>query len=542
MKNVYEEAIFVQIDQETVTVFRHGLHDLEVKSKKSRGSGNGSKMSWQSMIEGKKNQPIRFMQGTEIIELSVIEATRDKITGSDGNGDEMKILTQDVLFAYSAKVKSNGESPKVWTDAEVPKPDQFLSDLQGWQVEQLPTILKSVRQSKNKFGLKLVTRAGHILQGRLKSHDADAICMEIKEQTIMVFKHALSAIHLINAEDLMLESELDSHIQEEKSSHTVGDLMLESEPFKFITYDRAIEFSQIKTSPSELTGTDESGKSLSMPKTRILFAYPVKAVSNDEPLAIYTQVEDQKSKPTQEGDEPFQIETANLKSAMKEKSSVRILTHRGYVLEGKIEHFDKNEIHLQINDQTVIVYRHGIYEFSTNILEVGQCLLGNVRNIIPEGAFVKLYFVTLYKKKWKGFIPRSELTLEPINDPSDVVQVDQEVEVIVINLNEGNSQRKLPSLRLKSKHDEWVNRVKEKYRKGSKHRGIVTNVDPELGTFVEFEKGITGLIRDLNMQGFHELQEGHEIDVIISSINYEKEYIGLTSDPAYQAISCYPIL
>ena len=106
--------------------------------------------------------------------------------------------------------------------------------------------------------------------------------------------------------------------------------------------------------------------------------------------------------------------------------------------------------------------------------------------------------------------------------------MNEKVEVIVINLNQGNSEKKLPTLRLKSKHDEWVNRVKEKYQKDSKHRGTVTNVAREHGTFVELEKGITGLIHYSNMQNFGEPKKDQKIDVIISHINYDEERLTLS--------------
>ena len=336
--NVSKEAIFVQIGQETVKVFWHGLHDLEVKSKRqrgSRGSGSGSKMPWQSMIESKKNQPIKFMQGTEIIELSDITgSTRTKITGSYGNEDRIEIQTQDVLFAYySTSGKSSDVSRrKIWTKTEAPKTQQ---------VEQLSIILKSVNLPNNKFSLKVVTLAGHVLQGRLKSHDKDAIYMDIGRRKAIVFRHGLSALSLIIS----------------------GDSMLVSESFKFITYDGPIELSQIETGPYELTGIDKSGEQLPpLKKLNILFAYPIKATPNVEPIKIDDQVKELTLGQPQK--DRFQIETSHLESAMAEKITIRILTRRGHVLEGTIEHFDQFEIHLQINKQTVIVYRHGIYEFS----------------------------------------------------------------------------------------------------------------------------------------------------------------------------------
>lgn len=156
----------------------------------------------------------------------------------------------------------------------------------------------------------------------------------------------------------------------------------------------------------------------------------------------------------------------------------------------------------------------------SNILEVGQCLQGSVDQIIDAGVYVKL-------DKNRGFIRQSELTVKTINHPSDVVQMNEKVEVIVINPNQGNDGQ-LPTLRLKSKHDEWGNRVKEKYQENSKHPGTVTNVDSEHGTFVEFEKGITGLIHHSNMPDSGEPKKDEEIDVIISRINYEEERLALS--------------
>ena len=346
VKNVSKEAIFVQIGQETVKVFWHGLHDLEVKSKRqrgSRGSGSKSKMPWQSMIEAKKNQPIKFMCNEGIIELSqIVSTSQSDITGFDDiNGTTKQLPLEKILFAYSVKVKSNDIPLKVWTDVETPKPLQRPSHPQEQRV--LNSITRVVGSPKNKFSLKVTTHAGHMLQGRLKNHDQDAICMEIKKQNVIVFRHALSAFHLI----------------------TSGDSMLERETFKIVTYEKSIELSQIETAPYELTGIDKSGEQLPpLKKLNILFAYPVKTVSDVEPIRIDDQVEKQKLEPIQK--DGLQVKGTHLDSAIAEKITVRILTRRGHVLEGTIEHFDKYEIHLQINGQTVIVYRHGIYEFSGN--------------------------------------------------------------------------------------------------------------------------------------------------------------------------------
>ena len=157
-----------------------------------------------------------------------------------------------------------------------------------------------------------------------------------------------------------------------------------------------------------------------------------------------------------------------------------------------------------------------------NTLEVGQHLKGSVESMIAEGVYVML-------DKDKGFIPRSELTLKPINHPSDVVEPGQKVEVIVTNLNQQDSG-KLPSLRLKSKHDEWIRRIDKKgYHEDSKIQVTITNIHDTLGAFAELEERISGLIHQSTMSSdfSQSLYEGQNIEVTISRIDRDGEKIGL---------------
>ena len=343
VKNVDKEAIFVQIGQETVKVFWHGLHDLEVKIERQidvRSSGGRSKMQWQSMIGSKNNQPIRFICDTGMIELSQIKSSRSNITGLDVDGTKTQIPTQDVLFAYSVKAKSNDTPLKIWTNMKILKSSLLSSHTQEWQIENSTINFKLIPNSN----LKIATHSGHTLQGRMKCQDTDAIYVQIEEQQVIIFKHSLSAIHPI----------------------TSGDLILEREPFKFITYEKSIQLSQIETTAYGLTGIDESGNRLPpLKKLEILFAYSVKAASDLEPIKIDAQVENLKLKPLHKVHKKLRRERSHLDSAIAEEMSVRILTIQGHVLEGTIEHFDEFEIRLRINGQRVIVYKHGIYEFST---------------------------------------------------------------------------------------------------------------------------------------------------------------------------------
>ena len=158
----------------------------------------------------------------------------------------------------------------------------------------------------------------------------------------------------------------------------------------------------------------------------------------------------------------------------------------------------------------------------SSMLEVGHTLTGRVKQIIANGVFITSH-------EGEGFIPLSELTLEPMNHPSDLVSLDDEVEVSVIALNENNSG-KLPSLRLKSKHDEWIHRINEKgYGKDSEVKGTITSLHDAHGAFVELEEGISGLIYQSTIPPdiFDQLQEGKKILAIISHVDRENEKISL---------------
>ena len=211
-----------------------------------------------------------------------------------------------------------------------------------------PRLLNLAKQLQ--VDIRVITCAGHVLQGKVEALDPSKVRMQIEGQTVIISRHDLAYVNLI----------------------TFGDSMLEREPFKFITYEDPIELSYInKTEQYKLTGVDKSGnRSGPIDMFNILFAYSVKSIPDVEPIQINTQVEQQKLKPIQKGDKLFKIQTSYFNSAKLEKLRVRILTRRGHVLEGTIEHFDRFEIHLKINGQTVIVYRRALYDVSTKVKDI----------------------------------------------------------------------------------------------------------------------------------------------------------------------------
>ncbi len=158
----------------------------------------------------------------------------------------------------------------------------------------------------------------------------------------------------------------------------------------------------------------------------------------------------------------------------------------------------------------------------SSMLKVGNTLTGRVNQIIANGVFIT-------SPEGKGFIHLSELSLEPMNHPSDLVSLNDEVEVTVIKLNEDDN-KKIPSLRLKSKHGEWIHRIDEKkYHETSRVQVTITKIHNNLGVFAKLEEGISGLIHQstIPLGIIHQLQEGQEIQAIILDIDRENEKINL---------------
>ena len=69
--------------------------------------------------------------------------------------------------------------------------------------------------------------------------------------------------------------------------------------------------------------------------------------------------------------EQLNIDDEFLKLAREEQATVYLTTRYGHLLEGTIEEFSKDVIHLQAREESVIVFRNGLLEFTTDITYKG---------------------------------------------------------------------------------------------------------------------------------------------------------------------------
>ena len=122
---------------------------------------------------------------------------------------------------------------------------------------------------------------------------------------------------------------------------------------------------------------------------------------------------------------------------------------------------------------------------------------GHVTDITNFGAFVDLGGAD-------GLIHVSELSWRRVNNPREVLEVGQEVEVYVLSVDR---ERKRIALSLKKlQPDPWT-QADGHYRVGQLVEGRVTRV-LDFGAFIELDLGIEGLLHASEMIGTPELQPG----------------------------------
>jgi small subunit ribosomal protein S1 len=156
-------------------------------------------------------------------------------------------------------------------------------------------------------------------------------------------------------------------------------------------------------------------------------------------------------------------------------------------------------------------------------LEVGQTRKGVVKNIAEFGAFVDLGGID-------GLLHITDMSWERIGHPSEMVAIDQEIEVMVLHIDR---EKKKIALGLKQKgHNPW-DQVIEKYPKDSVHKGQVVNV-MSYGAFVKLEPGIEGLVHISEMSWTRRVNHpselvaiGDEISVVILGVDKDGQQLSL---------------
>jgi small subunit ribosomal protein S1 len=156
-------------------------------------------------------------------------------------------------------------------------------------------------------------------------------------------------------------------------------------------------------------------------------------------------------------------------------------------------------------------------------LAQGQKVKGLVRSLTSFGAFVDIGGV-------EGLLHISDISWGKLNHPSEILQVGQELEVVILDFNEKDEKISLGFKQLTP--DPWSN-IAEKYKTGQKLTGKVTSLT-DFGAFVELEKGVEGLVHVSDLSWSRKmihpkklLATGQEVTVTVLDVNPTTKRISL---------------
>ncbi len=156
-------------------------------------------------------------------------------------------------------------------------------------------------------------------------------------------------------------------------------------------------------------------------------------------------------------------------------------------------------------------------------LEINQLRSGVVKNIADFGAFVDLGGID-------GLLHITDMSWGRINHPSEIVKIDEELEVMILHID---YEKEKIALGLKQKSaSPWEN-VAGKYPVNSTIKGTVVNV-MSYGAFIKLEDGIEGLVHISEMSWTKRISHPSElvqiddgIDVVVLRIDEQKQEISL---------------
>jgi small subunit ribosomal protein S1 len=156
-------------------------------------------------------------------------------------------------------------------------------------------------------------------------------------------------------------------------------------------------------------------------------------------------------------------------------------------------------------------------------ITVGEVRKGTVKNIADFGAFIDLGGID-------GLLHITDMSWGRINHPSEVLKIDQEIEVKVLSIDKDKEKI---ALGLKQKDaSPWEN-IESKYPVGSVHEAEVVNI-MSYGAFCKLEAGVEGLVHISEMSWTKRINHpsevvaaGQKVKVKVLEINKDKQEISL---------------
>jgi len=175
-------------------------------------------------------------------------------------------------------------------------------------------------------------------------------------------------------------------------------------------------------------------------------------------------------------------------------------------------------------------------------LEKGQVLEGIVKNITTYGVFIDLGGVD-------GLVHITDLSWNRINHPSEILELDQKINVVILDFDDDKSRIQLGVKQLSPHPWEALN---SELKEGDKIKGKVS-VIADYGAFVEVVNGVEGLVHVSEMSWSTHLRSaqdfvkvGDEVEAVVLTLDREDRKMSLgikqlSTDPWTDITAKYPL-
>jgi small subunit ribosomal protein S1 len=175
-------------------------------------------------------------------------------------------------------------------------------------------------------------------------------------------------------------------------------------------------------------------------------------------------------------------------------------------------------------------------------LEKGQVLEGTIKNITDFGAFLDLGGVD-------GLLYITDISWGRINHPSEVLKMDQKLNVVVLDFDD---DKKRISLGLKQLTPHPWDTLPETIKEGEVVKGKVVNIE-DYGAFLEIMPGVEGLVHvseiswantPVNAKEFFKMNDEHEAKVVTLDKDARKMSLSIkqmTQDPWSMIEQKFPV-
>src|SRR5438094_8534092 len=173
----------------------------------------------------------------------------------------------------------------------------------------------------------------------------------------------------------------------------------------------------------------------------------------------------------------------------------------GRHIDAMILKIDEERRNIVISRRKMIeVQREELKRKTLDSLSVGQIIKGTVKNIADFGAFIDLGGID-------GLLHITDMSWGRVNHPSEILKIDQEIEVKVLSIDKDKEKI---ALGLKQKDaSPWEN-IESKYPVGSVHEAEVVNI-MSYGAFTKLEDGVEGLVHISEMSWTKRINHPREV-------------------------------